>query len=96
MRLNKDATAYEATVNPFFVTGWSDFTFVLYDFETRLVATYQKRVWFGDTGRGEGPAIFPDYFLERPLTSFGFIGGLSIILLLLLLLFAQRREDKGS
>ncbi len=91
LRLNREGTAYEATMDPFFVTGWSEFSLFLYDFEARVTARYFKRVWFGTTERGNEEVWFPDLFFKQPLVLGGAIAGL-LLLLALLLLFATRRK----
>jgi hypothetical protein len=93
LRINADRTAYETTIEPFFNSGWSNFSLVLYDFEARVTAQYQKRVWIGEA-RSVGDVWFPDRLFAQPILFSGITLGLLGVLLLLLYGFTRVREDK--
>lgn len=90
LRLNKDSSAYEATINPLYVSGQSQFTVAIYDYEARIVSRYQKRITFGDVARGERDVFFPDYLFAYPEIIYGF-SGLVLAVILLLLWWRRRR-----
>jgi hypothetical protein len=96
LRINKDRTAYEATIAPLQAVGLSRIQIEIFDFERMVVGRYQKLVEFSEPE--EAPeVIFPDKIVETfklfflPMT-------LIIIAILLLLFFLYRRsketEDK--
>lgn len=93
LRINKDATAYEAAIEPMYLTGWSEFTVAVHDYNARIISRYHKRVWFGDIARGEQAVFFPDYFLQRPLLTLGIVSGTILFLILLLLLVVHKKRQ---
>lgn len=93
LRLNADGTAYEATVEPFFESGWSDVSLLLYDFEARISARYTKQVWIGEVERAADTVWFPDILYREPLLSLAAGSGLLILLILLYVYVVLRRRS---
>lgn len=91
LRLSKDGLSYEAVIEGFEEVGQAQATLAVYDYQTRMISRYYKRFQFGESKRGEGAVLFPDYFLERPLQTLGVLAGLSLLLLVLLFLLVRRK-----
>lgn len=90
LRINKDQTAYEATVAALGVIGRSQITVEIYDYEAFVVATYKTPVTFALVSEVNNSVVFPDaaYRLSKiilPVTT-----SLFIVLLLFLLVYRLR------
>jgi len=98
LRLNKAATAYEATIAPLLVLGVSRLQVEVYDFEALVVGRYRIQLNFVPGLKEEKSVIFPDAFIE-PLSHMSIFGlSLALLILLLWLFIAWRRrhtEDKA-
>lgn len=95
LRINKDRTAYEASIAPLGVLGRSALTVEIYDYEAAVVARYQSPVTFEPVEPPEDvieAVVFPDAVMERPYR-FLLIGLIPLVVgLVLLLLYRFRRE----
>jgi chitodextrinase len=97
LRLNKDNTAYEAVLSALNVEGQSRIIVDIYDYESKVVATYQKTITFSQINREVVP-VFPDLLIQNSKEIFPIImSSLAFSLLLFLLLKRRRRplEDNG-
>jgi fibronectin type 3 domain-containing protein len=95
MRINKDQSAYEATIAPLSVLGRSALTVELYDYEAAVVARYQSPVTFAPVTPPTTVAedvVFPDAVMERPYRLLLVVLLPLVLGLLLLLLYRARRD----
>lgn len=98
LRINKDRTAYEATIAPIQSLGNSRLQIEIFDFERQVIGRYRKSVDFvvGETTVGE--VVFPDKIIKivKPM-----LGTFSLIFLVLFLIFfllyrrSKKAEDKS-
>jgi hypothetical protein len=91
LRLNKDQTAYEAVLPPTMLEGKSRLIIDIYDYESLIVANYQKTIEFKKGEDSVGAPIFPD----RIITSFaeyGWLYAVPVLLFLILILVYRRRQ----
>lgn len=99
LRINKDGTAYEATIAPLNVLGVSRLQVEIFDFERMLVGKYRKQIDFVSMGDSKPVVIFPDALIA-PWLGFSKIlilsGGSLLLLLLLLLLWRRRKKDEDK
>ena len=94
LRLNKDQTAYEATVPPLQVFGRSQLVVRIYDYEAFVVATYEAPVQLGaDPGGRLSTVLFPDLLFERPAFLCLLLLFLIAIVLMILIFYRSRTED---
>ena len=92
LRLNNDGTAYEAVLSALNRQGLSRIIIDIYDYESLVVATYQKTVTFGKTANDLTP-VFPDLLIENSKIIVPVVLGGTLLLLLLFLLFKRRRPS---
>lgn len=94
LKINKDQTAYEATIASFRVAGNSRIIVDIYDYESRVVSSYKKPVVFIEREDKGGSPVFPDILFENIELLIA-----TLLLPLLWLLFILYRqtdvEDKG-
>jgi hypothetical protein len=64
LRINKEGTAYEATVAPLGVLGVSRLQVEIFDFERKIVGRYRKQITFAEAKVVLLPVIFPDALLK--------------------------------
>ena len=93
LRINKDRTAYEATIAPLMVLGQSHVKVSVYDYEAFVVATYQSPVLFVDESVfSDEEVVFPDVLVKQsPLVV---LTAVSPSILLLLIMLARRFRGK--
>ncbi len=97
LKINKQGTAYEATIAPLNVLGTSRLEVEIFDFESQLIGLYKKQIIFSaidDVKVEQQAVVFPDkilYTTKDILIVVAIVG--SIILLLLLTIRFMR---KGS
>ena len=92
LRINKDNTAYEAVLSALNLEGQSRIIVDIYDYESLVVATYQKTISFKRVPKEVAP-IFPDLLIKNTLSIAPIIGVGSILLLLIAFLFRRRKKS---
>lgn len=63
LKINKDQTAYEATVPALGVVGGAWIAVDIYDYESKMVSSYRKKVSFVEQDALSSVVIFPDLFM---------------------------------
>ena len=96
LRINKEGSAYEATIAPLNVLGASRLDVEIFDFESKLIGLYKKQITFSslDEIKIEDQAVvFPDKILytTKDIVLLLAVIGSIILLLLLTIRFAKRR-----
>ncbi len=91
LRLNKDQTAYEAVLPPTQLEGKSRLIIDIYDYESLIVANYQKTIEFKKGEQGTLAPIFPDRIIIT-LVNYWWLYISPILLFLILLLIYRRRR----
>ncbi|MEY3783755.1 MAG: hypothetical protein RLZZ230_77 [Candidatus Parcubacteria bacterium] len=94
LRVNKDQTAYEATIAPLMVIGSSQIKVAIYDYEAFVVATYQAPLQFvAPVVNPTEAVVFPDQIYK-----YSQAGLIALVILSLMTLFyflvRRRTEDK--
>ena len=96
LRINKDQTAYEATISSLMVVGRSQVVLEIFDYEAFVVATYQTPIMFTDRSENyTEKVVFPDVLFDRT-TVFGFVFFILIILLIIFWLIYRRRGEDNE
>lgn len=95
LRLNNDGTAYEAVLSALNREGQSRFVVDIYDYESLVVATYQKTITFGKV-ENELTPVFPDLLIENSRTILPVAAGIVFSALLFLLFKLRRRVDEDN
>jgi hypothetical protein len=95
LRVNEDASYYEAVIPPLHVTGDSVLEVKIYDYEALVVATYKSPLRFIEKADLLAPVLFPDVFFRFPVNILLVSVLVGVLFLLLLLIFRYRHEDKG-
>lgn len=98
LKINKDFTAYEATISALGVIGKSNLLVQIYDYEAFVVGTYQTPVIFvtsEQTSVAKTTPIFPDLIFKYSFYLF-FLILLIIIIIILLFLIYKRREGEDK
>jgi hypothetical protein len=82
LRINKDRTAYEATIAPLATSGTSQFQVEIFEYEQRVMARYLAPVTFVAPAVVSEEVLFPDKLVEviKP-----FFSTLTLVLLLIVL-----------
>src|SRR3989344_4085802 len=93
LRINKDRTAYEATIAPLKVEGVTRLQVEIFDYERKLVGRYQQLLTFVHPEMAP-EVIFPDKIIMA-MGSF-FSGAWLIFLAFLLILFLLYRRSKQT
>ena len=98
LRINKDKTAYEATIAPLNVLGASRIQVEIFDFEKKVIGLYRKQIDFvvPINSLNETEVIFPDKIVDsfKETTKIFFVAGLmSLVLGSLWWLGKRRGED---
>jgi hypothetical protein len=91
LRLNSEGTAYEAVLSALNREGLSRIIIDIYDYESLVVATYQKTITFGQI-KNELTPVFPDLLIQNSRNILPVIAIGTIVSLLLFLLFKRRRR----
>ena len=94
LRINRDQSAYEATVAPLNVLGQSRMVVEIYDYEAFVVATYQAPLRF-DTVEADKAVLFPD-IIFRWWGALVVMVGFCILALSWWFLIARRRTDEDN
>ena len=63
LRINKDKTAYEAVIAPLGLEGTSRILVDIYDYDAKVVGTFQKTVTFKNLYYKKATPIFPDLII---------------------------------
>ena len=95
LRINKDRTAYEATIAPLGVVGVSRLQVEIFDFERKIVGLYRKQITFSNSAVSPHEVIFPDKIVNSASKA-GLIlfYGILLLLIIWLLFFWKRRKRK--
>jgi hypothetical protein len=97
LRINKDGTAYEAALPPTLLEGVSRLVIDIYDYESLVVANYQKTITFKQFGGASELPIFPDQIIHS-FATYGWMVATPLLFFIILLLWFRRRplplEDK--
>jgi hypothetical protein len=93
LRINKDRTAYVATVAPFGIEGTSQVIIDIYDYKSKVVGTYKKPVQFVAGKSTVVVPIFPDLIIQKglPFVVSAFI--ITLLGVLILLIYRRRRAE---
>jgi len=92
LRINKDRTAYEATIAPLNVIGISRLQVEIFDFERQIVGLYRKQIDFIASSEVSKEVVFPDKIVSSTSSILRSVisSGLSFLVLFLILLFLWR------
>lgn len=90
LKLNKDKTAYEASIASLQVEGVSRITIDIYDYKAAVVGTYTKSVLFTSTASLVKTPIFPDLILML------LVPVVVISFMLFLILLVYRHKTRSS
>lgn len=97
LRLNKDQTAYEATIAPLYVRGVSRLQVQVFDYDRQSVGLYRKQIDFVVLStEAEQEVIFPDALLTSLRTGLWpglFLGVIGLLLFLFLWLRRSRKAE---
>ena len=100
LRLNKDQTAYEATIAPLYVRGVSRLQVQVFDYDRQSVGLYRKQIDFVVlSSETESEVIFPDALmtsLRNGLWPGLFLGIIALLLFLFLLIRRSRKAEDNS
>jgi hypothetical protein len=94
LRINKDQTAYEALLPPTMLEGKSRLVIDIYDYESLIVANYQKTIEFRRGEIASETPIFPDRIISFISNKIGFVLLLPAILLGFVLFFIYLKRRK--
>jgi hypothetical protein len=92
LRVNKDQTAYEAVLPPTMLEGKSRLIVDIYDYESLIVANYQKTITFKKSDEQVLAPVFPDKIITWGIHS-GWLVMLPIGFFLLVLLYRRRYRE---
>jgi hypothetical protein len=92
LRINKDQTAYEAVLPPTMLEGKSRLIIDIYDYESLIVANYQKTLEFKRGDIVAETPIFPDKIIKT-FSNHGWMLALPLILFMVLVLLYRRRRQ---
>lgn len=90
LRINKNKTAYEAVIAPLGLEGTSRILVDIYDFDAKVIGTFQKTITFKNLYKIGAMPIFPDLIIYE-LKQFAPVVALPI-LIGLLFFFCRRRH----
>ncbi len=93
LRINKDRTAYEATIAPLNVAGISRLQVEIFDFESRVVGLYRKQIIFTPAVIDSKEVFFPDKLAGAAILIFQIF---LFIFILMLLIFLWKRRKKET
>ncbi len=91
LRLNKDGTAYEAVLSALMLEGQSRLVIDIYDYESSVVATYQKSISFKRVQKEMTP-VFPDLFIENSIKFAPILAGATLLFFFFFLLYRRHRR----
>ena len=95
LRINKDQTAYEAMLPPVMLSGKSRLIIDIYEYNSLLVANYQKTIEFKSSESITPVPVFPDTIISV-LSTYGWVAATGVITFLLLILFYRQRRKPGE
>lgn len=97
LRINRDQTAYEATIAALQIEGKSQITLEIYDYEAFVVATYRVPLTFISSSTSKTDlSVFPDTLYKYPVLTLA-LGSFSILILIFLfMLYATKKLPKGE
>lgn len=93
LRLNKDQTAYEATIAPLYVRGVSRVQVEIFDYERLLVGHYRKQVTFVVKENSDKLIIFPDAIVSSLRTMLPTFSAVLAVLLIAFFLWWRRGKE---
>ena len=93
LRLNKDKTAYEATIAPLYVRGVSRLQVEIFDYERLLVGRYRKQVTFVVKENSDKLIIFPDAIVSSLRTTLPTFSAVLAILMIAFFLWWRRGKE---
>ncbi len=97
LRINKDKTAYEATIAPLNVLGASRMQVEIFDFEKKVIGLYKKQIDFVVSSKTlkEPEVIFPDKIVDsaKKATSIFLVAGLMVFVLGFLWWIGKRKGE---
>lgn len=89
LKLNKDSSAYEAVLSALMLEGQSRIVVDIYDYESAVVATYQKNILFKRIQKDTTP-VFPDLFIENSIKLAPLLAAATLLFFFFLLLYRRR------
>lgn len=95
LRLNAEATFYEATVAPFTLTGVSRIMIEVYDYGEMVVGRYGKQIEFVSGGYNPAPVVvFPDAFVAHLHNTYTVLWVVIVIVLVTWLIVRRRTRSR--
>jgi chitodextrinase len=94
LRINKDKTAYEAVIAPLGLEGASRILVDIYDYDAKVLGTYQKTVTFKNLYYTKPMPVFPDLIIFELKRLLPFL--VSLLILIFLFIFYRRRRRHDS
>ena len=97
LRINKDRTAYEATIAPLNVSGISRLQIEIFDFERKIVGLYRKQITFTPTTAVTKDVVFPDKIVHTASNLVPIMVFLAFLFVLFVFFWwrrSQKAEDK--
>jgi hypothetical protein len=91
LKLNKDSSAYEAVLSALMLEGQSRIVIDIYDYESAVVATYQKSILFKRIKKEMTP-VFPDLFIENSIKFAPILAAATLLFFFFFLLYRRRRR----
>lgn len=97
LKINKDKTAYEATIAPLNVLGVSRMQVEIFDFEKKVIGLYRKQIDFevSNNSLKDTEVVFPDKIVDsfKKTTSIFLVVGLMTFVLIFLWWLGKRRGE---
>lgn len=94
LRINKDKTSYEAVVAPLGLEGTSRILIDIYDFDARVVGTFQKTVTFKNLYNTQKMPVFPDLIIYE-LKRFAPMAALPMLVGILFFFYRRRKHGRA-
>ncbi|MEK7462625.1 MAG: hypothetical protein AAB618_03550 [Patescibacteria group bacterium] len=92
LRINKDQTAYEAVLPPTRLEGKSRLIIDIYDYESLIVANYQKTIEFKKSESVVETPIFPDKIVKS-VVDYGWMLAIPLLFFMIIFLIYNRRRS---
>jgi hypothetical protein len=96
LRINKDKTAYEAVVAPLDREGLSRIVIDIYDFEAKMLGSYQKTVTFTGLYKVSNIPLFPDRIILTMQTGWPYVLAGMFVAGGFFLIWRRRRKEEES
>jgi hypothetical protein len=90
LRINKDKTAYEAVIAPLGLEGTSRILIDIYDFDAKVVGTFQKTITFKNLYYNKAMPVFPDLIIFE-IKRFAPLLALPLLIGVLFVFYRRRR-----